>query len=143
MSDTDDQRTPGDRPEAAATPTGARRTVAAEHRAETKRDSKSTGATVRSTLRNVTDLLARVVMGVATVIAFILALHILFVVFQANPANAIVRTIDGWALDLSFGLRDLFLPDDERVRVLVNFGIAAVVYLVVGRILAGLIRRIG
>lgn len=140
MSDTDDKRTPED--DAGVAP-GARRTATAEHRAESKSNTRLSMATVRTTLRTVTDLIARLVMAAAMVIALILAMHILFVVFEANPGNAIVRTIDGWALDLSFGLRDLFLPDDERVRVLVNFGIAAIVYLVAGRILAGLIRRIG
>ncbi|MGH3659335.1 MAG: hypothetical protein ACRDUA_22020, partial [Micromonosporaceae bacterium] len=71
MSDTDDKRTPEDRVEAPASPAGARRTATAEHRAESKSNTKLNMATVRTTLRSATDLIARLVMAAAMVIALI------------------------------------------------------------------------
>jgi hypothetical protein len=100
------------------------------------------GRRLREALTRVTDLLARVVAIAATVVAVLLALHIAFVVFSANHGNPIVRTVDDWAQWLAWEFQDMFTPKDHRVAVLVNYGIAAAVYLIAGRIGAGLIRRI-
>lgn len=86
-------------------------------------------------------LVATLITFVATLIAIIFALHIVFVVFSANPDNPIVVFVRDLAQRLAFFFRDLFLPQDERLRVLVNYGLAAIAYLVVGRFVAGLIRR--
>jgi hypothetical protein len=96
----------------------------------------------RTGLRRVTDTAANVVRVVAMIICVLLALHIAFVVFSANPANPIVRTVNDRAQGFAWEFRDIFTPKDERVAVLVNYGIAAVVYLIAGRVAAGLIRRI-
>lgn len=85
--------------------------------------------------------LASLIAVAATLIAVIFALHIVFVVFSANPDNPIVVFVRDVSQTLAFVFRDLFLPEDERVRVLVNYGLAAVAYLVVGRFVAGLVRR--
>jgi hypothetical protein len=100
------------------------------------------GPDLRAALTRITGLLATAVAVAATVIAVLLALHIAFVVFSANHGNPIVRTVDDWADRLAWEFRDMFTPKDRRVAVLVNYGIAAVVYLVAGRVGAGLIRRI-
>lgn len=86
-------------------------------------------------------LLASLITFVATLIAVVFAVHIVFVVFSANPDNPFVIIVRNTAQPLAFVFRDLFLPEDERVRVLVNYGLAAVVYLVAGRLVAGLVRR--
>ena len=67
-----------------------------------------------------------------------------FVVFLLGTVlmRAAGCTINDWADWFGWRFRDIFVPKDERVGVLVNFGIAAVVYLIAGRIVAGLIRRI-
>lgn len=85
--------------------------------------------------------LASLVTVVATLIAIMFALHIVFVVFEANPDNPVVVLVRDLSQSLAVFFRDLFLPDDERLRVLVNYGLAAVAYLVVGRFVAGLLRR--
>ncbi|TDC85483.1 hypothetical protein E1285_25105 [Actinomadura sp. 7K507] len=77
-----------------------------------------------------------------TVIVLILAVHIVFVAFEANTGNDLVRWFGDRATDLSWQFRDVFQPDDHKVAVAVNYGLAALVYLVIGRILTGLIRRI-
>jgi hypothetical protein len=93
-------------------------------------------------VRRVSDTAADVVRIIAMIICVLLALHIAFVVFSANHDNSIVRTVDDWADWFAWRFRDMFVPKDERVGVLVNYGIAAVVYLIAGRVAAGLIRRI-
>lgn len=78
----------------------------------------------------------------SAVFAVALAMHIVFVVFGANTENPLVT----FAADLADGLviffHDLFTPEDDRVGVLVNYGMAAVFWLVVGRIVIAALRRI-
>ncbi|MCO5968630.1 hypothetical protein [Actinoallomurus soli] len=100
------------------------------------------GEGLRTGLARTTGVLATLVAVAATVIAVVLALHIAFVVFSANQANPIVHRVNDWAHGLAWEFRDMFTPKDRRVAVLVDYGIAAVVYLIAGRVVAGLIRRI-
>lgn len=85
---------------------------------------------------------ASAVAGFSVLVAIMMALEITFKVFQANGDNAIVQFVDGWTQWLAWEFRDLFTPEDKRVEVLVNFGLAGVAYLVAGRLVSGLIRRV-
>ncbi len=88
----------------------------------------------------VVDLLARVVSLMAALAALVLAGYVVFVVFGANPHNPIVSAVTGWADGLVLWFQDLFTPQDPKVRVLVNYGLAALAYLVAGRVAARVIR---
>jgi hypothetical protein len=88
-------------------------------------------------------LLAAVVRWIGLVFAAILVLYVIFVIGDANPDNGIVSFVTSWSDSLSLGFSDLFTPDDEKLRVLVNYGIAAIFWLVVSAIVAKIIRRIG
>lgn len=83
-----------------------------------------------------------VVSAGSAIFAIVLALHIVFVVFDANEQNPLVTFVAGMADGLVVFFRNLFTPEDERVAVLVNYGLAAVFWLAVGRVLVGLIRRL-
>jgi hypothetical protein len=78
------------------------------------------------------------------VAAVILVIHVVLVAGEANPANWITRSVGHLADVLSLGFKDLFNKpaDDPKFRVLVNYGIAAVFWLVVSGLLARLIRRV-
>jgi Na+/alanine symporter len=91
----------------------------------------------------VTGLLAGVVRWLGLIFAAILVLHVVFVIGEANQDNGIVSFVRSWADGLSLGFKDLFMPADAKLRVLVNFGIAAIFWMVVSAILAKIIRRIG
>jgi hypothetical protein len=79
--------------------------------------------------------------GLASVVAaLILVLYIVLIVFKANPRNVIVHDIKDIARPLAWVFRDLFTPKSPRLRVLVNFGIAAIVYLTVGRLIVRVLR---
>lgn len=88
-------------------------------------------------------LLAGIVRWAGLLIAVVLVLQVIFVVGSANPANAIVSWVRGWAEIFALGFGDLFEPGDAKLRVLVNFGIAALFWLIVSGIAARIIRRIG
>ncbi|MCP9969993.1 hypothetical protein LUX57_36395 [Actinomadura madurae] len=72
----------------------------------------------------------------------ILAVHIVFVAFEANTANDLVRWFGDRATDLCWQFKDVFQPENRKTEVAVNYGLAALVYLVVGRILVNLARRL-
>ena len=58
------------------------------------------------------------------------------VVFEANPANSFVDFVGEAAYTLAWFFRDLFDLDDAKLQVVVNYGLAAAVYLGLGRVLA-------
>lgn len=112
-------------------------------RPDADKKEPSVGKQLREGWQRVVNAIATAVVILSVVIAVFLALHIVFEVFDANKQNGIVEFVNGWATDLAYGFRDLFVPKDAAIRVTVNYGLAAVVYLVAGRILAGIIRRLG
>jgi hypothetical protein len=84
----------------------------------------------------------RLVELAAVIIAAIIVLHIIFVLVGANGGNDIVRTDSDWANTLAVWFRDLFTLSDAKLEVLVNFGLAALFYLAIGRIVGSLISNI-
>ena len=86
-------------------------------------------------------LLARVVDVVVAVVAVIIAAGVLLVVLEANPGNAIVEAVLDAARWLVGPFRDFFTLDDRKLEVAVNWGLALLVYVVAGRLVAGLLRR--
>ena len=78
----------------------------------------------------------------AVIIAAIIVLHIIFVLVEANGANEIVRTDSDWANTLAVWFRDLFTLSSAKLDVLVNFGLAALFYLAIGRIVASAVSKL-
>jgi hypothetical protein len=71
----------------------------------------------------------------------ILVAGILLAVLKANPTNGIVSQVHDWARSLAGPFDGMFSFDNARVVIAVNWGIAAVVYLCVGGLIARLIGR--
>ena len=86
-------------------------------------------------------LLARVVDIVVAIVAVIIAAGVLLVVLEANPANEIVEAVLDAARWLVGPFEDFFTLDDEKLQVAVNWGLALVVYVLVGRGLSTLLRK--
>jgi len=86
------------------------------------------------------SFLAGLVRWIGLIFAAFLVLYVIFVIGDANAANGIVSFVKGWAESVSLGFKDLFHP---KLSVLVNYGIAAIFWLVVSGILAKVIRRVG
>ena len=60
-----------------------------------------------------------------------------------NPYNVIVEWIVRYADIIVWGFRDLFLPADPRIRLVANYGLAAVFWLAVGMIAARVLSGLG
>ena len=82
-----------------------------------------------------------VISTIAGIVAAIIILGIVLVLIKANPNNEIVNVILDVGLFLTTPFHGLFPQDNPRQDILVNWGIAAVVYLIVGALLARLARR--
>jgi hypothetical protein len=96
-------------------------------------------ATIASTSRSPAG---RLVELAAVVIAAIIVLHIIFVLIGANGSNEIVSTDSDWANTLAVWFRDMFTLSSAKLEVLVNFGLAALFYLAIGRIVASIVNSI-
>jgi hypothetical protein len=88
--------------------------------------------------------IATVVAVVFAVIALIIALGIVFTIFDANQANGIVKFVLKTAKKLVGPFDGLFVVKGNPHReILVNWGIAAVIYLIIGGLISRLFRRAG
>jgi hypothetical protein len=87
------------------------------------------------------NTIARAIAVVAAVVALLIVVGIALVVLKANPANSLVSWFHDTAHFLAGPFNGAFKPKDPKVATAVNWGIAALVYLVVGRLIARLLRR--
>ena len=85
--------------------------------------------------------LARAVIIAATAVALILVLGIVLVALEANPSNDLVQVVRDVATFLAGPFDGLFTLDSTKAEKAVNWGIAAVVWYALGRLIARLILR--
>ncbi|MET9611150.1 hypothetical protein ABZZ17_39785 [Streptomyces sp. NPDC006512] len=85
--------------------------------------------------------IARAVALVADVAAFLIVLWIVLWLLDANQGNSLVAFVHDCADWLTSWSRDLFSFDSEGARVVVGYGLAAVVYLLAGHGLANWLAR--
>ncbi|WP_261958434.1 hypothetical protein [Streptomyces nigrescens] len=79
---------------------------------------------------------------IADIAAAFLALWILLYLLGANQANVFVQFIQGVANSLAWWAQDIFTMDIEGLRVALNYGLPAVIYLFVGHGIAGRVRHL-
>lgn len=87
--------------------------------------------------------IASVARWIGTLIALVLTVHVVLTVGGANPDNGITRFVADWSQPLALGFADLFTPEDPQLAVLVNFGIAAIFWLILTSIVVRIIRAFG
>ena len=86
-------------------------------------------------------LLGRLISAVTTIVVAIIVIGIVLVLLEANPANDLVNAILDAARWLVQPFKGIFHPGSVKVRVAVNWGLAALVYSVVGGLIARLLIR--
>jgi hypothetical protein len=84
---------------------------------------------------------ARAITTVASIVAAIIVLAIVLHLLRANPSNGIVDAIHQAGSWLSAPFHGLFSPHNGDVKMAVNWGLAAIVYLFVARLIARVIVR--
>jgi hypothetical protein len=84
----------------------------------------------------------RLVLIASAVVAVILVLHIVLVLLNANPDNALASTDTSWAGTIAHWFVDLFRPSSYKLGVVINYGIATLVWLAAGRAVASVLNRL-
>jgi hypothetical protein len=79
---------------------------------------------------------------IADIAAGFLILWILLHLLGANEANVFVEFAHGTADWLAWWSRDIFTMDTEGLRVLLNYGLPALLYLLVGHGIAARLNRV-
>ena len=105
--------------------------------------ARPTGSRAGSAVRGVLGLVGGLVRLVTGLFATILVVHIVLAVLGANPENTVTRLVALAADALTLGLRDLFLLGDPTVQVIVSYGLPALVWLLVGAVVVGILRLLG
>jgi hypothetical protein len=82
-----------------------------------------------------------VVSGVGGVFALIEVVYILLILFAANPGNAFFRFIQTLAEPLALFFPGLFQLANDKLELILNYGLAAVFWLVVSGMIARLVAR--
>jgi hypothetical protein len=85
--------------------------------------------------------LARIVRTLAGLIALVIVAAIVLFILGANPSNGIVSAIHDAGAWLVGPFKNLFSIHRAKVAMAVNWGLAALVYLIVGHLIAGLLAR--
>jgi hypothetical protein len=85
--------------------------------------------------------LARAIVLAATVVALVLVTGIVLVALEANRSNDIVQVVRDVAAFLAGPFDGLFRLDNNKVETAVNWGLAAVVWYGLGRLIARLLLR--
>ena len=85
--------------------------------------------------------LARLIDIAVAIVAVIIAVGVLLAVLEANRSNDIVDLIHDAASWLVGPFKDFLTLDDPKLEVAVNWGLALAVYVIVGRLVTGLLRR--
>ncbi len=115
-------------------------------RSRIRRDADTTSSDERAgagSFAMAMGTLAQLVRLAAGVVAAIIAAGILLVVLEANPTNDIVSAVHDAARALAGPFDGMFTLDSAKATIAVNWGIAAIVYLIVGALIARLIAAIG
>jgi hypothetical protein len=84
---------------------------------------------------------ARIVSLITSVVVGLIVVGIVLVLLEANRDNAIVDWLVGAGDTLSQPFHGIFTPDGRKAQVAVNWGLAALVYALVGGFIARLLRR--
>jgi hypothetical protein len=98
---------------------------------------------VGATARRGIDALGNVLRIVGTLIVLVLVLHIVLTLLEANPENGLTSFVRDAANTFNLGLSDLFLPEDPKLGVVLNYGTAALIWFAITAVVVRLVRRLG
>jgi len=103
------------------------------------------GAAVRAgrAVQKIIDVLAAIARLVRSLFAVVLLVRVGLEFVAVNPHNVIVEWIVRFSDAIVLDFRDLFLPTDPRIGLAVNYGLAAVFWLVAGMVVGWALSALG
>ena len=108
-----------------------------------RRRTTGTGSRTERVARRGMWGIARIVSLITMVVVGLIVIGILLVVLEANRDNAIVGFVDDVARWLVDPFSGIFSLDERKAEIAVNWGLAALVYAIVGGVIASLLARAG
>jgi hypothetical protein len=87
-------------------------------------------------------MIARLVRLVTALVALVIVVAIVLRVLGANPGNVVVKDIHDIGKTLVGPFHNVFSLKNPKASIAANWGLAAVVWLIVGSVIASLIARI-
>jgi hypothetical protein len=87
--------------------------------------------------------LSRLLALATTLVVALIVAAILLRVFSANGGNSVVRDVHDGARAIVGPFKDMFSFSSPKTGIAVNWGIAGLIYLIVGGALAAICGRIG
>jgi hypothetical protein len=87
-------------------------------------------------------LLATLVRILTAIFAAILVIHVVLTVASANPGSNITTFFADAANHLTLGAGNLFQPTSPWLQVTLNYGIAAVIWLIIGFVVARILNAL-
>lgn len=146
----DEKKTEADKTTGGSTTTEPKRPASADQpKASASGTSKTASGTSKgvSALDRVRTLIGQVVWLICVACALLLAIGALTYALNANADNALVEfardganAVDLGVFSMENGIKEFVGKDSDVKNALVNWGIGAVAYLVIGRFLDRLIR---
>lgn len=86
------------------------------------------------------NVIATVVRTLALLFALVLIVNVVLILVGVNPANGVAQFIGGVADTVILGFRNLFVPTNPTIGLIVNSLVAAVFWVFLGELLSRLIR---
>jgi membrane-bound ClpP family serine protease len=118
-----------------------RRGYIRRRRREPEAESATSGPGVAGAAALAVVRVAQLIRLIAWILAAIIVLGILFIVLDANPDNSIVSAVHDAARWLVGPFDGMFKPHGRKLAIAINWGIAALVYVIVGSLIAALVTR--
>ena len=87
--------------------------------------------------------ITRFISAAFAVIAIILVAHIILFSADASTTSTMVKDVGDVAAKLAWGFKSLFSFDSAKLTVFVDYGLAALAYLLVGGVVVRVFRRVG
>jgi hypothetical protein len=109
-------------------------------RGERRRGGGVAGGATRVARRGLWGI-ARIVSLITGIVVGVIVIGILLVLFEANRDNSIVDFVLNVGEFLVEPFDNVFEPDGRKAKVGVNWGLAALVYALVGGLIVRLLRR--
>jgi hypothetical protein len=97
---------------------------------------------VRNSTRGGAYTLARVLNTIGLAIVGVIVAYILLTLLEANPDNTVAILVRQLAEHFNLGLANLFLLDDPRWMIGLNYGVAALIWLAITTVVVRLVRRV-
>jgi hypothetical protein len=104
-------------------------------------DQETRKSTSAASAKVALGVVGSIIRTICAIFAFILVVFVLFGVGSANPGNWLVSFISEAAQHLTLGLTGLFQTGNPDYQIIADYGVPAVVWLVIGSIAGRVLKR--